>query len=382
MLSFTYTAPFFGIFGLIIAFIIYKWVAGQDNGTDLHDPDTPATPPAFFHSDDGDGGQSLIDQANPAVFLHTYFNSAPVFMGPAIDLGPFFFGTKAGEAGPSTWFFAGAYFGYGTEYYNGMQPGDRVSFYAPLSHNAGLDTGLFGNNPTYFGSNRLYRSNLPLPFFFQFAPYNLGPAWTAVSPDITRNDGVDFLSAVATFPGTVDSKEVVYTGSSEGSIQVSSTVDPSCTPPGPCIATWSAIDDPTALPNRFVTEIEVDASDTTGNTAFATFSGFNANTPGHSGHVFVVTDALTGPTWTDKSGDLPDVPVNCIALDPSGTIYVGTDIGVFQTTNIGDSSPHWDYDNDSFPTVAVFGLDRNPNTGQIVASTHGRGMFQLVPAGP
>lgn len=35
MLSFTYTAPFFGIFGIIIAFIIYKWVASQDNGTDL-----------------------------------------------------------------------------------------------------------------------------------------------------------------------------------------------------------------------------------------------------------------------------------------------------------------------------------------------------------
>src|SRR4030042_1239814 len=35
MLSFTYTAPFFGIFGIIIAFIMYKWVARQDNGTDL-----------------------------------------------------------------------------------------------------------------------------------------------------------------------------------------------------------------------------------------------------------------------------------------------------------------------------------------------------------
>jgi K(+)-stimulated pyrophosphate-energized sodium pump len=35
MLSLTYTAPFFGIFGLIIAFIIYKWVAGQPSGTEL-----------------------------------------------------------------------------------------------------------------------------------------------------------------------------------------------------------------------------------------------------------------------------------------------------------------------------------------------------------
>jgi hypothetical protein len=92
------------------------------------------------------------------------------------------------------------------------------------------------------------------------------------------------------------------------------------------------------------------------------------------------TSGVGAPTWEDISGDLPDVPANCIALDPgSGTIYVGTDIGVFQSTNGGIN---WDYDNDSFPTVAVFGLDRNPTTGQIVASTHGRGMFELVPPGP
>jgi hypothetical protein len=74
------------------------------------------------------------------------------------------------------------------------------------------------------------------------------------------------------------------------------------------------------------------------------------------------------------------VPANCIALDPTtGTIYLGTDIGVFESSNGG---VNWAYDDDSFPTVAVFGLDRNPNTGQIVASTHGRGMFELVPGGP
>ncbi|HET9792977.1 MAG TPA: hypothetical protein VFS34_00845, partial [Thermoanaerobaculia bacterium] len=197
----------------------------------------------------------------------------------------------------------------------------------------------------------------------------------------TRNDGADFLSAVAAFPGNVGGFEVVYTGSSEGSIQVSSNIDPTCAPPGPCVATWSAIDDPSILPNRFVTEMEVDGADATGNTAYATFSGFNANTPLRPGHVFKTTNGLSGAaTWTDISGDLPDVPANCIALDPTtGTIYVGTDIGVFQSTNGG---ANWLYDNDSFPTVAVFGLDRNPTTGQIVAATHGRGMFELVPPGP
>jgi hypothetical protein len=364
----------------------------QDNGTDYHDPNV-AAPPAYFHSDDGDGGQSLIDQSTAAVYLHTYFNGAS-FMGPAIDLGPFgFFGppTPPGEGGPATWFFGGGYFGYGPYYYNGMQPGDRVSFYAPLAQNTASSTGLVGNNPEYFGSNRLYRSRLALPFFFE--PY-YGSSWTAVSPDITRNDGADFLSAVAPFPGTIGGKEVVYTGSSEGRVEVSNAIDPSCLPgpfdpskvapgpppPTPCVVAWTVIDDPSILPNRFVTEIEVDASDATGNTAYATFSGFNVNTPTRPGHVFKVTTGLSAPTWQDISGDLPDVPANCVALDPgSGTIYVGTDIGVFQST---DGGVHWDFDNDSFPTVAVFGLDRNANTGQIVASTHGRGMFELQPAGP
>ena len=346
----------------------------QDNGTDLHDSNV-ATPPAFFHSDDGDGGQSQIDQSADLVYLHTYFNGSN-FMGPAIDFGPLIFATPGGESGPSTWGFAGGYFGYGPYYYNGMQPGDRVSFYAPLTENVGSSDGTFGNNPVYFGSNRLYRSKLPLPFNNQAA---FGPAWTAVSPDNTIG-GSDFLSAVATLPGKVGGKEIVYTGSSEGRVEVSSAVDPACAPPGPCVVPWSVIDDPSILPNRFVTQIDVDATDATGNTAYATFSGFNVNTPTRPGHVFKVTNALSAPTWTDITGDLPDVPANCIALDSAtGTIYLGTDIGVFESSNGG---VNWEYDSDTFPTVAVFGLDRNPTTGQIVAATHGRGMFELVPSGP
>jgi len=53
---------------------------------------------------------------------------------------------------------------------------------------------------------------------------------------------------------------------------------------------------------------------------------------------------------------------------------VGNDIGVFRTLNGG---VHWSYLSEGFPVVSVFGLERSPNTGQIVGSTHGRGMFQL-----
>jgi hypothetical protein len=54
---------------------------------------------------------------------------------------------------------------------------------------------------------------------------------------------------------------------------------------------------------------------------------------------------------------------------------VGTDIGVFRSRDTGQ---HWKLLSKGLPHVAVFGLERNPRTGQIVASTHGRGMFQLV----
>ena len=94
-----------------------------------------------------------------------------------------------------------------------------------------------------------------------------------------------------------------------------------------------------------------------------------------TGHVFKVTNALTSPAWTDVSGDLPDIPANCVAVAPEG-VYVGTDIGVFRTS---DGGAHWELLSTGFPTVAVFGLDRNPGTGAIVAATHGRGMFRLNP---
>src|SRR5262249_27023271 len=117
------------------------------------------------------------------------------------------------------------------------------------------------------------------------------------------------------------------------------------------------------------------------NTAIATFSGFNANTPTAPGHVFRTVNGLSGSaTWTNISGDLPDLPVNAIAIDPTSSphiLYVGTDIGVFQSVNGGTN---WPYLSNGHPNVSVFGLDRHPVTGQIVSSTHGRGMFELITA--
>jgi hypothetical protein len=323
----------------------------QDNGTNTRDA-ALVSAPAWFHADFGDGGRAFIDQSNPARMFHTYFNQAFNFMGPAKS-------TDGGVGGPGTWTFVGAYFGYGPQYYNGMNPTEPVSFYAPLAQHPA-----FSPNVVYFGSDHLYRSPDPL------GTLTKAVSWTVVSPALTKAAPA-FISWIGVLPNLVGGKEVIYTGASDGRIEVSSNVD------GTGVATWTVID-AAPLPNRAVTEVTVDGTDPTGNTAYASFSGFNANTPGFPGHVFVTTNGLSAtPTWVDISGDLPDLPLNQVVVDHRGkqvSILVGTDIGVFRTRD----GLHWRHLSKGLPFVTVFGLERD-SKGRIIAATHGRGMFELNP---
>jgi PKD-like domain len=329
----------------------------QDNGTNLQNPASQPLP-KWFHSDFGDGGQALIDQSDPKRMFHTYFNGPFNFMGPSMS-------TDGGVSGPGSWTFVGSYYGYGSYYYNGMDPTEPVSFYAPIAKNPA-----FSPNVVYFGSDHLYRSPDPL------SPLLGTPSWTEISPRLTKAFSYsNYLSAIGVFPKLLAGKEVVYTGASDGRVEVSSDID------GSGVSTWNAID-AAPLPNRWVTQVLAPGEDATGNTAYVTFSGFNVDTPGVNGHVFRTTDGLDPtPIWTDLSGDLPDLPVNAIAIDPTTTpniLYVGTDIGVFQSL---DDGVHWLYLSNGHPVVSVFGLERSPTTGQLVSSTHGRGMFQLISNG-
>jgi hypothetical protein len=342
----------------------------QDNGTNLRDPKLQA-PPAWFHADFGDGGMSVIDQSTPSHMFHTYFNQAFNLMGPArSDVG--------GTGGPGSWPFVGAYFGYGPQYYNGMDPTEPVSFYAPLTQHPA-----FTPNVIYFGSNRVYRSPDPKPALANT------PSWTPVSPVLTKptsTGGVsgEYVSWIGVLPTLVNGKEVLYAGASDGRVTASAAVD------GSGVAAWNVIDK-APLPNRAVTQVLPLAGDASGNTVFATFSGFNGATPTTPGHVFKSTNGLGAATWTDISGDLPDVPVNAIVVtagdkgDKHGkgndgrdsAIYVGTDIGVFESL---DGGAHWRHLTKGMPNVAIFGMAMGRD-GRIVAATHGRGMFELSKSG-
>jgi hypothetical protein len=101
---------------------------------------------------------------------------------------------------------------------------------------------------------------------------------------------------------------------------------------------------------------------------------YGATSGGTVGHVFYSTNG--GNSWTDISGDLPDISANALAFDPSlpNTIYLGTDVGVFRTTNLG---MNWQAFDNGIPNVVSTDLVVDATTNMMYASTFGRGMYKI-----
>ncbi|MEQ8767790.1 MAG: hypothetical protein RL885_28060 [Planctomycetota bacterium] len=97
------------------------------------------------------------------------------------------------------------------------------------------------------------------------------------------------------------------------------------------------------------------------------------------------TDA--GATWEDVDGGLGSLQaVRCLAVTPYDprVMYAGTDIGVFRTTDGGQS---WSPYQDGLPVVRVTAMqfvpdDQLQGNNKLVLSTYGRGTFERVIPGP
>ena len=138
-------------------------------------------------------------------------------------------------------------------------------------------------------------------------------------------------------------------------------------------------------PRRFPSGISVDPRDPTGNTAYISFSGYEAYSPGQPGHVFkAVYNPATGTaTWTDLSGNLGDLPITDVELDaPSGDLYASYDWGVLRLPAGGTN---WVDADRGLPEVAIYELSQAniPGTSKrvIYAATHGRGGYRLILGG-
>ena len=83
-----------------------------------------------------------------------------------------------------------------------------------------------------------------------------------------------------------------------------------------------------------------------------------------------------GTTWLNKEGNLPDLPVKTILKNPLtlNEVIIGTDLGVWKTSNFNEASPTWSQSYNGMSNVPVLDLDlRDDNT--VFAATYGRGVF-------
>lgn len=103
-----------------------------------------------------------------------------------------------------------------------------------------------------------------------------------------------------------------------------------------------------------------------------------AVTFGGTGHVYLSTNG--GAAWANVGAPLPDVAVTAFAFDPvnANTFYVGTDVGVFRTTDAGIT---WDAFDNGIPNVPTTDLHVDRTASLLIAATFGRGMYKVSISG-
>lgn len=105
---------------------------------------------------------------------------------------------------------------------------------------------------------------------------------------------------------------------------------------------------------------------------FVTMSNYNVTSIWYTSNGTSAT-----PTWVNKEGNFPDIPVRCILqnpLLPITEVIVGSDLGVWFTNNFNSASPTWYQSYNGMRNVKVTDLDlRNDNV--VFGATYGRGVF-------
>lgn len=252
--------------------------------------------------------------------------------------------------------------------------GDGAAFYMPYLIDPQDSTKLI------IGTCRVWRTfndgSNPTKLSYKFDGGDESVPCVDGSQSSAPNNMVSALAAGG--PVLASGSQVIYVGTEGGHVFVTTNAS------GPAKA-WtntsanSGFSNANAYP---ISGIAIDRRDVTGNTAFVTVLGFN--TP----HVLQTLNG--GGAWSNITGNLPDAPTGAAVLNEAdGTLYVGTDVGVFSTTAPNGASTVWTEvgpatGTGALPTVAVTRLAIFAPNGQpelLRASTYGRGIWEFSLSG-
>lgn len=206
----------------------------------------------------------------------------------------------------------------------------------------------------YYGSNILYQTT------------NGAVNWTAISGDLTDGPGGGNLAfgTITTIDVSPANTDVIWVGTDDANVWVTQDGGDN----------WAQVN--AGLPNRWVTRVAPDPH--SASIAYVTFSGYKDGS--YLPHIFRTVDY--GQNWDDITGDLGDVPINDVIVDPDldSTLYLGSDVGVYYSEDLGAG---WLPLGTGMPITPVHDLAYDDSTRTLVAGTHGRSMFKLtLPSGP
>ncbi len=92
---------------------------------------------------------------------------------------------------------------------------------------------------------------------------------------------------------------------------------------------------------------------------------------------YTANGTSSNPTWVNKEGNLPDLPVLSILPNPlnEDEVIVGTELGVWATENFSSSQPVWVQSYNGMSDVKVTDLDLKKGSNVAYAASYGRGIF-------
>ena len=138
----------------------------------------------------------------------------------------------------------------------------------------------------------------------------------------------------------------------------------------------------TVLPNRPILGISLDPGVASADlpVGYAAVGGFNANTPTTPGHLFRVTCTSSNCgsfTWQNKSGNLPDIPVDSVINNPNypQQVFAGTDFGLYYTDDITAASPVWNRFQNGVPSCMIWDMQIDRGATTLSLWTRSRGAF-------
>ncbi len=195
--------------------------------------------------------------------------------------------------------------------------------------------------------------------------------WTAISPNLTKNTLAD-RSFINQLSYAVSLSTTAIIGTNDGNVQYGFGLGQGVA------ATWIDVSGGnTVLPNRPI--LDVATHPTNPLIGYAAVGGFDQNSPSTPGHVFQVTcgSGCSSFVWTNKSGNLPNIPIDSIIANPlyPQQVFAGSDWGLYYTNDITAVTPVWNKFSAGLPNVMIWDMQIDRGFTTLSLWTRGRGAY-------